>query len=482
MRFYNPKESNFDDDVVADYLVSVGESPLAYRSYQVTSKREGQADRALLRYNRSSSVLSKEIEELYRIAGSWLDLEFGPYLSGSQILTYDQAREWLKDDTSAGMPWTQRYPLKLDYHLSDDGNFFAKYWDVLATPQYVRSLCSVAEKVELRPKEKVDNGEVRTIISMDVNHVTAHHMMCHDQDARLIASHKYHVIKLGMDMFNGGFHQLNEFMTKFGNGANVIELDGRQFDSRFLPIHFDEIHRFRYRMLAIEHRTEENYRRLAHLYTELVSAPFVNVNGFVFGREVGNPSGQKCTTSDNSFKNFMDLCVLFMRLTGMREYSQFKAFINACIVGDDKNIEVHPVIQHLFNPHAIKSVMGELNMEYHFASMVFRENVECTFLGHSYKYCVIPHHGFGMYFPCIDGHKMRCSLLHYNEQQTVEQTIVRACSLRSETFPDEVERAWFGRFIVHLQKKFPPSNATYASAWKNYKTDKQLWNLFSGLE
>lgn len=235
-------------------------------------------------------------------------------------------------------------------------------------------------------------------------------------------------------------------------------------------------------MLAIEHRTEENYLRLKHLYTELVTAPFVNVNGFVFARGVGNPSGQKCTTSDNSLKNFMDLAVLFMLLTGERDYRLFKASINACIVGDDLNIEVHPRIQGVFNPASIQRVMGELGMEYHFASMNFRRNVDCTFLGHAYKYCVIPHFGIGMYFPCIEGHKMRCSLLHYNEQQTVEQTIVRACSLRSETFPDEVEREWFSRFIVHLYQKYPPHIEKYKVAWSNYKTDKELWNLFSGLE
>lgn len=479
-RYYNPKEVNYDDQVVDRYLRSVGEDPLAYSSYAVTNKRAGQSGKALQRYNRPSNLLSPVIEKYYKIAGSWLDHEFGIHVKGSEVVSYDAAREWVRDDTSCGMPWTERYATKLDYHLSDDGDFFSKYWDVLHTPDYIRSLCSVSEKIELRAAEKVSDGIVRTTICMDVNHVIAQHMMCHDLDAALIKTHRHHMIKLGLDSFRGGFDDLNRFMTKFGPGANVIELDGKQFDGRTLPVHFDQIRQFRFRMLAAHHQTQENSDRLRNLYTELVSAPFVDVDGFVYSRGVGNPSGQKCTTSDNSFKNFMDLAVLFMLASGYTEYYQFKCLINACIVGDDLNIEVHPDIHHIFNAAVIQRLMSQINMEYHFASMDFRKNSECTFLGHSYRYNIIPDVNIGMYLPCIDGHKMRCSLLRFNESQTAEMTIIRACALRTETFPDPRERRWFAQLIEHLLRKYPPSLPEYASAWKNYKTDHDLWVLFSG--
>lgn len=454
-----------------------------YGSFQVTSKRLGQSVQALQRYNRKSSVITEDVVALYQIAATWLDKEFGPYMCGAIIHSYDHAREWLKNDTSAGLPWTARYATKLDYHYSQDADFTAKYWDVLATEEYIRSLCSVSEKVELRPKEKVDAGRVRTTISMDVNHVTSHHRMCHDEDARLMAGHRFHPIKLGMDMFNGGFDDLNRWMTPWGDEQNVIELDGDNFDGRWDPLHFDIIHKFRYRMLHPKHQSEANYLRLRNIYSEIIRAPFVDVTGFVYERDgggVGTTSGHKCTTSDNALKNYLDMAVMFMLATGNHSYDDYKRLVRSCIVGDDINIAVHKSIHEFLNARVIERLATRIGMKYHFASMDFRFNHECQFLGHSFRECYVPHLGYSMFFPCIDGHKMRCSLLHYNEAQTIPQTIVRACSLRTETFPDVIEREWFRNFLTFMQRRYPPSDPRYRDVWKNYKSDYELWVLYSG--
>lgn len=484
-RYYNPREPDYYDVEVAEYLSLIGDSPLAYRDYGIVPKRYGQSRVALQRYNRPGSVYSNEIKQLYKIAGSWLDKTYGPYLSNSRVLSYNEILSRQKSDTSPGLPWSAQYPTKADYHVSEDGNFFAKYWSVLHTPDYIRSLCSVTEKEEMRLQSKIDIKKIRTIISMDVNHVTAHMRLCSDMNDKLMANHKYHPIKLGMDMFNRGFHILNNSMHKFGEGANVIELDGVLYDGRFYEEPHAEIRDFSWRMYHPIDRTKENYDRLYNITKGLVGAPLVDVDGFVYDRQVGNPSGQGSTTPHNGFKNELDISVLYMLSVPeeMRTYEQYRSNINLCIVGDDVNIEVHPRLHHRFNPKFIRDNQEKIGMEYHFASEEFRDNSECTFLGHSFVKTYIPHLQSYLFLPCIDGHKMRCSALIYNQDQTPQMTIIRACALRLETFPNVKERVFFQNFINHLRIKYPPfPNTEWEQLWKNYKTDDELFRLYAGLQ
>lgn len=451
-----------------------------YVAYNMTSKRWGQSQTALQRYDRPS-VLSPKITKYYELAGVWLEKEFGPYLENSRVLLYDNARDWIKTDTSAGLPWTQKYATKNDYYLSEHAHFFSEYYERLATDDPIRSLCSVTEKIELRPIEKIRAGQVRTTISIDTNHLTAAHMLCHDMDEKLKDSHEDHPIKLGMNMFEGGFDRLHRWMTPFGEGPNTLALDGKMFDSTIKPIHFEQIAKFRCKMLCPRDATHDNFMRIRNLYRELMRAPFVDVDGYVYGRDCGGPSGHKSTTVDNSLKNYMDVCVMYMIITGDTCYENFKKFVRMCIVGDDLNITVHPRLQATFNHRTIAAASEQIGMVYHFEADKFLPNECCAFLGHEYRRCFVPHLGYEMLFPCINGHKMRCSLVHHNELQTVENTIVRACALRAETFPDETERAWFAKFITHLRGLYKPSDHAYAKAWTNYKTDTELWILYSGI-
>jgi hypothetical protein len=483
-RFFNEKEPDYYDQSVHDYLISIGEEPTAYGKYGVVPKREGQSTIALRRYDKVASFTS-HVDGLYDIAGDWLEKCFGKYLSGSRVLSYDEALEWLKPDKSPGLPWTAKYPFKCDYHMSDDGNFFAKYYDLLATPSYIRSLCSVSVKEELRLRTKIDAGGIRTIVSMDVNHVTAHTMLTQNMNSKLIRHHKKLPIKIGLNPFAGGFHELNEFMTKFGNFPNVLELDGVQFDGNFRKKCFDKICNFRFKMLRKSDRTDENFIRLTNLYTELSNAPMVDVDGSVYSRKVGNPSGQACTTPDNSFKNWMDVVVLWLLSTPitLHSYEYFEKTINCCIVGDDLNIEVHPSIQHIFNVNSIKKFKEDILMDYHFASDDFRYNKDCTFIGHSFVEVDIPTLGYPMLLPSIDCEKMRSSLLVYNEEKTNAHSIIRACGLRNETFACGECRQFFADYIDYMKEKHRNDiDPDIVSAFKNYLTDRELWILYSGLQ
>jgi len=479
----------YQDQDVHRYIQVTGQNLDDFKHYAVVPKLQSIANKSLLRYDRKENPFSDEVMRLYDIAGDWLDKEFGPALANSRVISYDETIEWLDPDKSPGLPWTGKYQYKCDYWDSENSHFFVKYWDALKTQNYIRSLCSVTIKEEVRTWEKVVNEDGRTIVPMDVNHIVAHCMLCLDQNRRLIATHMQHSIVLGINTMRGGFHLLNAKMMRFGDVKATIALDGKKFDGRFRKYCFDKIRDCRWRMLRKKDRIAENYTRLYNLYYELSHAPLVNVDGRVYGRQAGNPSGQACTTPDNSFKNFMDVVVLW-HLIMPEKYHTYEAFsyhLVLCINGDDINISVHPDVQHLFNQAAIERVMVEIDMEYYFENEEFDFNFNLSFLGHKWQQTSVPgldgRDGLSMYLPVIDCVKMRTNLLIYNEKQTRENTIVRACGLRNETFACVECRDWFKDFLDWLRSEcYGSETPEMVVAWKNYLTDNELWRIYTGLE
>jgi hypothetical protein len=122
-------------------------------------------------------------------------------------------------------------------------------------------------------------------------------------------------------------------------------------------------------------------------------------------------------------------------------------------------------------------------MVYHSEADHFRPISELSFLGHKFKQCVEPC-GHAMWFPNPPCDKMRSSLLVYNQEGTPELTIVRACALRNETFACDGPngcRKFFSYFIDWLRMRCPMGESDSIDlAWTAYKTDNELWELYSG--
>jgi len=346
-------------------------------------------------------------------------------------------------------------------------------------------MCSVSIKEELRTQEKIDDDNGRTIIAMDVNHVVASNILMLDQNFSLIKSHLRHSSALGLDMFKGGAQRLVTHMTPWGTGAYTLEIDGKKFDGRFQRHTFELVFRARAHWGRYD---IDNYNRVKQLYWELHSAPLVNIDGNVYARFIGNPSGQANTTPDNTFKNFMDFVVIWLLLVPKeyQTYSCFKKYTRMCICGDDINISVHPEFHQWFNRASIEGVAGQIGMDYEFAHSGFVPFAETTFLGHGFIKKTLPHFPeVTMYLPTIDCCKMRTSMYRYNEVRKPEMTIIRACNLRGETFACDSCKYWFDDLINYLRGREETSiyskKPEIINAWKNYKTDAELWAHYSGI-
>jgi len=457
-----------------------------YNQYAVVPKVLYHAQNSLKRYDWPPGPYEDlRVQNLYLEAAENLYKILLPICGDSEQFSYDKVLSTLNPLKASGYPIKMKYPIKLDYWLSDDQEFFDLYWELLPTKMYIRTLCNVSIKEELREIEKVQAGKVRTIIAMDVNHVVAHNMLCKHQDIALKENCYKTPFMVGLNLLNGGATKLRNYMSPIGwNGPCTIELDGKQFDGKckYDP-HFKSIGDIRWRLLALEYRTPENKERLKNIYYELCNSPLVNIDGHVYCRCCGNPSGQACTTCDNSFKNWMDMYVLWCLSTPkeLNNLESFEMYVRVIIVGDDVSLSVHPDVQIWFNRQSIEKYAPVIGMEYHFAHDDFQYFENTTFLGHGFTKCEHPT-GFEFLYPTINSAKMRASILHYNEEGTSAMTVIRACALRNETFANLEDRLWFSKLISFLRIKTSKDESfEMRQAWRSYLTDNELHELYSGV-
>jgi len=481
-RYFNPKEPNYYDSIVHDYILSRGEDIEQYKDYGVVPKRLGDSYIAAKRYDADPDPLSDETKKQYDTAFDWLEREFIDHIGGSKVRSYEEVQEWLRPDKSPGVPWTQKYQYKIDYWLGDHRGFYADYWERLGTDDYIHSLCSVTIKEEVRPIYKINSGQIRTIVAMDINHVTAHLQLFLHQNQRLVDTCGKHSMNLGQNFLLGGADSYVASMSVFGPDS-VMELDGNKFDARKKRWQLMKVGDFRFRMLAPEYQTAANRVRVTNLYTELATSPLVMPDGHVFGRDGGNPSGQGCTTPDNGFMNYTDAAVLYQK-TVPKEYHTYeywKKFVKLCICGDDINLALHEFVRIFLTKERIEVAAKEIGMVYTFGADKLRSACDCSFLGHEFKLVKPPNLTYEMYVPVIDCKRMRSNMLVDNKEKTVAHTIIRACGLRNETFGCESCREWFASLLNYLRDKFAAdSSPEIVEAWKNYLPDCVLWRLYTG--
>lgn len=497
-RFFNPKEPNYYDRDVHNYILSRGEDPGTYNKYAVVPKRLKDAYISVERMNTPPDPIDDTTKKLYVIAFDWCAREFSPVLSGSRIFSRDVVLEWLNPDKSPGLPWTQLYPTKGDLWLSPHADEYVKYWDVLATPDYIRSLCSLTIKEEVRSQEKIDVGSIRTTICMDCHHVMGHLMLYLDQNQRLVDTCgvrvfgcERHSSALGLNLLGGGADLMIRYMSKFGP-KSVINLDGVRFDAKKKGAQFELLEDFRYSQLAEEFKTPQNKQRSVNIYKEIVHAPVVMPDGHVYKRDGSNPSGQGCTTPDNGFLNYTDMVVLYLLLvppmlvidgveTMMHNYATFKEVVRIIFCGDNINLSLHPAVQPYMTPAKIRAIAPKIFMEYTFQSESFQNAEDTEFLGHDFKAVRPPGLPFDMYVPTIDCERMRTNMLVDNKHGTIEFTIIRACGLRNETFGCESCREWFASLLNYLRTvTIKSQDPAVHLAWKNYLPDSSLWKLYTG--
>lgn len=405
-------------------------------------------------------------------------------MTGSKLMSYDAVLDQLDSSKSPGYPWTLKYRKKFDYWLSPDALFFDKYYAALGTDNPINTVASVTIKEELREVKKIEDNNVRTIASVDVNHLVAHSILMMDQNEKLLQNNLKCSSALGLSLMYGGAHKLFEYLTPWGDIKNIMSIDGKKYDSKFNVQSAELIYNFRYDCLSTEFKNEVTRKRFENIQKQIWTAPLVDIDGHIYDKETGNLSGQGATTPDNILKNWLDFFFIWLIVAPekWRNYESFKQFVRCAFVGDDAIIAVHPNCQGFYNPASITKVSDMINMTYEFESQEFEHFKDCSFVGHKFILTKIPKTEFKMYLPHIDCVKMRTSFVRYNTTRTLYASIIRCNGLRMETFACDSCRVWFNNAYIFLRDKLPvPHTAAAKQALSTYFTDDQLWEIYSNV-
>jgi hypothetical protein len=384
-----------------------------------------------------------------------------------------------------------RYQHKYDYWLGEDHGFFDTYYQALPTQNPIKTIASVSIKQELRTTLKIKENNVRTVASVDVNHLVAHNMLCGEMNEKL----KENVLRcpsaLGMSLMYAGAQSLFNFLSAWGDVATMFDMDGKKYDARFHLVAFGIISRFRGDCLYTDDATPQNKQRILELYNQICTAPLIDIDGHVYERESGNLSGQGSTTEDNIIKNFLDFGAYWIVLAPphLRTSQAFSKHTRILFVGDDVICSVDPTCTSFYNPKMILGVCARFGMEYT-GDMNLKRFSECEFVGHTYKLTILPGGKFSMYLPHIDCTKMRTAMVRNNPQAhnvdpmiCLYNSIVRCAGLRAETFACESCRTWFSQLFWYLVAQLPtPHTRDAISALTTYKSDTQMWELYTGIK
>jgi len=282
----------------------------------------------------------------------------------------------------------------------------------------------------------------------------------------------------------GGAHKLFEYLTPWGDISCIMSIDGKKFDSTFHNQAAELIYDFRYDCLASEYKSDKSIMRFRNIRKQIWSSPLVDIDGHIYRKDTGNTSGQGCTTPDNILKNWLDFKFMWLVLApdDLKNYESFKKYTRTLFVGDDAIVSVHPDAQRFYNREAILSIAPRINMRYEFEHASFQRFKDVSFIGHRFLYMNVPKTPYKLYLPHIDCAKMRTSLVRYNVNKSLYNSIVRCNGLRAETFACESCRDWFHRIFVYLKGLLPkPYTKKAEEALSTYFSDDQLWELYTNL-
>nr|WKV34118.1 MAG: RNA-dependent RNA polymerase [Riboviria sp.] len=216
---------------------------------------------------------------------------FEPYMSGSKVKTIDELDMPL--NTSPGWPFKKWAVDKGDV-LRKRPDLIERFWN----NPFSEHIWYCFGKLEIKPREKLYKTRLIQACSAQLAFLGAR--LYEDMNSKFVEHYFRLPSAVGMSKYHLGWHNI---MSQFE--GPVDEADAKQWDSSLNVRIFRSIYRIRWRLLAKEYQTPENYQRhMAHLHhlcdslVKLSDGTLVNVIG-------GQKSGSINTTSDNSFGNVL---------------------------------------------------------------------------------------------------------------------------------------------------------------------------------
>lgn len=400
----------------------VDQHKIDFSGWQLPIPNHDASYKSLSKYAKGIPVLDdQQVEDMNTAWYSFVESEFFPFMGNSSVRTLPEAIDAVDKTTSSGSPFSLFYPTKNILFANDSQimDWLEKDWELLASDPNWTGLFTNSLKEELRTDEKTAMNSIRTFLAGSVD-LTIHGIrLFDDMNEKFCDSHLKTSSAVGMSPFDGHWDQMIRKLGRFKKG---FALDESQYDSSLRAFLLWSCAEFRWRCLAPEFRTKENFCRLRTYYRNIVNSLIVTPDGTLVFKKGGNPSGSVNTISDNTLILFALLSYAWVRI--MRDhdnsYNAFVSNVAMALVGDDNTWTVSESCIKFFNAKSVIAEWKGLGITTTTDSLEPRGYLELDFLSaHTISYK-------GVFVPLYDTDKLFSSLLyaptkHHSPAVTLER-------------------------------------------------------------
>lgn len=396
--------------------------------------------KALSNFFREPPVLGDRERDCLYISKSWMERAFWPLMCHSGILSLDEALGKLNLSTSPGPVWRSQWKSKRDAIAGLGLQFFHDHWENLSEPESWNTYWGGNLKDELRPWQKVLDHKTRLFLISPVEHAIALERMCWDMNQKLMFFGKRMqcASSVGVDFFRRFFDTLYRISLGFDETDFT---DVSKYDTSIFSELLWDICDFRKSCLRSD--SPLDHQRMDNLYRDIVDTLIVLQNGVIVQKHGGNPSGQVCTSTDDTLILYRLYAFCWLYAGGPNDYDLFCKEVRLFLFGDDSVVLKKGCgVRYLSRDNIVKGFKA-LGMDVEFAE-------KFEFLGHTM--CDSP--SLGIKVPVLPTEKILSSLAQGGKND-VPRIWERSCNIRISSFTNPEAFKVCDGFCQFLLERFP---------------------------
>lgn len=366
-------------------------------------------------FGRYDGVVGVYDEHVLDQACTWMHRMFLRHMS-VPLATHEEVIANFDGSTSCGWPYSEKWASKNALFESCGTGWLLSCWETFTEVQW-QGIWKNFLKEELRPPSK----DTRGITAAPIDIVYLYNRLFLAQNQAFYDAYMRTPSAVGISRDGLEWNALFRSLARFPRGASI---DIKRFDSRMMDVLMYRVRDFRKSCLMGKDRN------LAHLFDKAYES-FVDtcvlVNGEVWQKSGGNPSGSVNTVVDNTLVNFLAFCYAFITLYPEATYDEFLRFVVFFLYGDD-NTYTFDENRYDLSPERLAKVLG-VAFGYEITTDGMKPVEELDFLSAVFGFHSVG--GARVAVPVFDFEKMVCHIVNGPRDNSFGIEFQRIASLRA---------------------------------------------------
>lgn len=494
-RFTKMKNKIVENTSFRDFLVE--KNLKIPSSHRMCTKNMTAGFKSAAKYDRAQPTYDPVA---WQLSCEWVRYHFSPYVRASRTMTQEEVIRELDKTTSSGFPWSLEFHNKKEMLESSASSVIDWYWEYISQGNAILDPClkeqaleselnsemryhpiwTCAQKVEMRPIDKLKANSIRTFTAAPIEHTVALARLCLDFNNLFYDADETWSF-VGRSKFAQGWNKLIERLLKYNLG---LEFDASSWDSSCFQLAMIDQLEFRWESLDPDFKTLDNRRRLVTLYEEIIWSVIVMENGELVWKNTGNPSGSGNTIVDNTMILYRVIAYCWIRACPpeKRTYSAYHDNVEGVLNGDDNDLAISETARSFFTIENIVKYAAELGVKMTTPCTTFQPIETLSFLSQNTVRM------YNLWMPSPDTEKVLCSLWFGSDINDVRWHLLRASALYIDSWANLETRHILHSYIDYLCRRFKNqmvgevNGLPMRDIFHNIKSDSWCLRLYAGYE